>query len=135
MRVVQPEGWPKPRGYANGVVVDSGRVLHVAGQIGWGTDGTFESDELVPQFARALDNVLAVVASAGGGPRSIVSMTVYVTDMPAYRASVRELGRVWRERLGDHYPAMALVGVSVLVEASARVEIQAVAELPREEGA
>ena len=131
-QILQPPGWPRPRGYANGVLV-GGRRLHIAGQVGWEADGTFASTELVPQFARALDNVLAVVAAAGGGPRSIVSMTVYVTDMPAYRASVRELGRVWRERLGDHYPAMALVGVSVLVEASARVEIQAVAELPEKE--
>ena len=107
----------------------------MAGQIGWEPDGTFASDELVPQFARALDNVLAVVAAAGGSARSIVSMTVYVTDIAAYRSSVRELGRTWRERMGDHYPAMALVGVTELVEPRARVEIQAVAELPEEDEA
>ena len=135
MRVVQPQGWPRPRGYANGVVVESAGAIHVAGQIGWEPDGTFASDELVPQFARALDNVLAVVAAAGGTARSIVSMTVYVTDIAAYRSSVRELGHAWRERMGDHYPAMALVGVTELVEPRARVEIQAVAELPEEDEA
>ena len=135
MRVVQPAGWPAPRGYANGVVVDSAGALYVAGQIGWEPDGSFASDELVPQFARALDNVLAVVAAAGGTARTIVSMTVYVTDVAAYRSSTREIGRVWRERMGDHFPAMALVGVTELVEPRARVEIQAVAELPDEEGA
>lgn len=132
MRLVQPDGWPAPRGYSNGVIVE-GRALHVAGQIGWEADGTFASDELVAQFARALDNVIAVVAAAGGSPRSIAAMTVFVTDVAAYRASVRELGRAWRDRMGDHYPAMALVGVTELVEPRARVEIQAVAELPPEQ--
>ena len=132
MRMVQPAGWPAPRGYANGAVVD-GRVLFTAGQVGWEVDGTFASDDLVPQFARALDNVLAVVTAAGGTARSIASMTVYVTDVAAYRASTRELGRAWKERMGDHFPAMALVGVAALVEPRACVEIQAVAELPRDE--
>lgn len=135
MRVVQPAGWPAPRGYANGVVVESTGALHVAGQIGWEPDGTFASDELVPQFARALDNVLAVVAAAGGSAKTIVSMTVYVTDVAAYRSSKLQLGHVWRERMGAHYPAMALVGVTALVEPRARVEIQAVAELPEEDEA
>ena len=134
MRVVQPEGWPAPRGYANGVVVESTGALHVAGQIGWDEHGKLVSPELVPQFARALDNVLAVVAAAGGTARTIVSMTVYVTDIAAYRSSKLQLGHAWRERMGNHYPAMALVGVTELVEPRARVEIQAVAELPDEEG-
>ena len=135
MRVVQPAGWPAPRGYVNGVVVESTRAQHLARQISWDTDRTFGSDDLVSQFGRALENVLAVVAAAGGTARTIVSMTVYVTDMAAYRASTREIGRVWRERMGDHYPAMALVGVAELVEPRARVEIQAVAELPDGEDA
>lgn len=135
MRKVHPEGFPPARGYANGMVVAAGPTLHVGGQIGWEADGTFASDELVPQFARALDNVLAVVAAAGGRPEHIAQMTVYVTDIAAYRASLRELGRIWRERLGSHYPAMALVAVSALVEPRARVEIQAIAELPAAGGA
>ena len=130
VRTVQPEGFPPARGYANGVVLEAERPLYVAGQIGWELDGSFASDELVPQFARALDHVLAVVAAAGGRPEHIAQMTVYVTDMAAYRASLRELGRIWRERIGTHYPAMALVAVSELVEPRALVEIQAVAALP-----
>lgn len=126
--VVVPS-WPRPRGYANGVV-GTGRVLHVAGQIGWEPDGTFSSSDLIAQFARALDNVLAVVHAAGGMPTDLASMTVYVTEIETYRARAAELGPIWRERLGRHFPAMALVAVSALVEPSAKVEIQAVAHLP-----
>ena len=125
--VVVP-GWPTPRGYANGRI-GSGRVLHVAGQIGWTPSGTFEALDLVGQFAQALDNVLAVVRAAGGAPTDLATMTVFVTDVPAYRASVRALGPIWRARLGKHYPAMALVGTTMLVEPAALIEIQAVAYL------
>jgi len=115
-------GWPKPKGYANGRV-GHGRVLHVAGQIAWNDFGK----GLVAQFAGALDNVLAVVGAAGGVPSDIATMTIYVTDIAEYRAQQRALGPVWRERMGQHYPAMALVGVSALVEQDAAVEIQATA--------
>jgi enamine deaminase RidA (YjgF/YER057c/UK114 family) len=120
--------WPQPRGYANGTVA-RGRVLHVAGQIGWDAQQHFASEELVEQFATALDNVLAVVRAAGGAPWDIAEMTVYVTDLPAYRAGARALGAIWKERMAKHYPAMALVGVAGLVEPRAKVEIQAVAYL------
>lgn len=120
-------GWPAPRGYANGRI-GAGRALHVAGQIGWDEHGQF-ADGFLPQMARALDNVLAVVRAAGGTAEDIAEMTVYVTDIAAYRASLKELGGVWRPRLGKHFPAMALVAVSALVEPSALVEIQAVAYL------
>lgn len=126
--VVVPE-WPAPRGYANGVV-GHGRVLHVAGQIGWNAGGAFETDDLIEQFGIALDNVLAVVRAAGGAPWDIAELTVYVTDIPAYRAGARSLGAIWRARMDRHYPAMALVGVTELVEPRAKVEIQAVAYLP-----
>jgi enamine deaminase RidA (YjgF/YER057c/UK114 family) len=125
--VIVPE-WPQPRGYANGTVA-RGRVLHVAGQIGWDAQQQFASDELVDQFAVALDNVLAVVRAAGGAAWNIAEMTIYVTDLPAYRAGARSLGAIWKERMGKHYPAMALVGVAGLVEPRAKVEIQAVAYL------
>ena len=118
-------GWPVPRGYANGRIGD-GRVVHVAGQIGWDAQGAF-ADGLVAQLARALDNVLAVVAAAGGRGEDIATMTVFVTDIAAYRAAQKELGAVWRPRLGKHFPAMALVAVSALVEDRALVEIQATA--------
>jgi enamine deaminase RidA (YjgF/YER057c/UK114 family) len=122
-------GWPMPRGYTNGMV-GAGRALHVAGQIGWEPDGTWVHQDLVGQLGRALDHVLAIVAAAGGGPEHIASMTVYVTDVVAYRASLRPIGQAWRERMGASYPAMALVAVTALVEPRAQVEIQAVAYLP-----
>lgn len=129
LQFIQPAHFARPRGYANGVLT-TGRTLHVAGQIGWEADQRFVSDDFVHQFAKALDNVIDVVAAAGGKPSDIAAMTVYVTDLDAYRRSATELGRVWRERLGKHYPAMALVGVAGLVHPQAMVEIQAVASLP-----
>lgn len=125
---VQPEGFSKPKGYSNGVIT-RGPTLYVAGQIGWNAQGVFERKDLPGQFAQALDNVLAVVRAAGGKPESIAKMTVYVTDLDAYRNSLREVGSAWRERLGKHFPAMALVGVAGLVEREALIEIEAVAVL------
>jgi enamine deaminase RidA (YjgF/YER057c/UK114 family) len=118
--------WPKPRGYSNGRI-GQGAVLHIAGQIGWDERGAFGDSGLGPQFAKALDNVLAVVKAAGGVADDIAQMTVFVTDIEEYRKSQAILAPIWRERLGRHYPAMALVGVSSLVEPAAVVEIQAVA--------
>ena len=124
IKVINPAGWAEPKGYSNGMLA-KGRILHVAGQIGGGAD-------FVAQFGAALDNVLAVITAAGGSPEHIAEMTVYVTDIDAYRNSLRELGPVWKARLGKHYPAMALVGVAALVAPSAMVEIQAIAYLPEE---
>src|SRR5215203_812585 len=115
-------GWPAPKGYANGRT-GAGPALHVGGQIGWDEHGAFAAGGLVPQFGKALDNVLAIVRAAGGGPDDIAAMTVYVTSIADYRAAQRALGPVWRERMGRHYPAMALV------EPDAVVEIQAIAHL------
>jgi enamine deaminase RidA (YjgF/YER057c/UK114 family) len=122
------DGWPKPKGYSNGRV-GHGNALHVGGQIGWDERGSFGDRGLVPQFAKALDNVLAVVRAAGGAPSDIAAMTVYVTNIIEYRSARKQLGPVWRERMGQHYPAMALVGVTALVEPDAVVEIEAVAYL------
>ena len=116
-----------PKGYADGRI-GQGRVLHVAGQVGWKA-GVFEAKDLVGQFAQALDNVLAVLAAAHAHVEDIAEMTIYVTDIPAYRAARKALGPVWRARMGSHFPAMALVGVAALVEPEALVEIQAVAYL------
>ena len=124
IRFVEVPGWPKPKGYANGVIVAGKRTLFVAGQVGWNEKQEFPSREMGPQFAQALDNVLAVVRAAGGAPESVVKMTVYVTDLPAYRASLREVGAAWRTRFGKHFPVMALVGVAGLVEPHALVEIE-----------
>ena len=126
---VEVPGWPRPRGYANGVV-GRGRVLFVAGQIGWDAGGRFASRDLVPQFEQALANVVAVVAAAGGGPEHVASMTVYVPDIDAYRRALPAIGAAWRTHMGKVFPAMALVAVTALVEPDAVVEIQAHAVLP-----
>ena len=126
LTIIEVPGWPPPRGYVNGMAA-TGRAIHVAGQIGWGTDGSFASDDLAEQFAVALDNVIAVVRAAGGEPHHIASMTVFVTDLDAYRRDHKAIGAAWRSRLGKHYPAMALVGVAGLVEPRAKVEILAIA--------
>lgn len=131
-REVAVPGWPAPRGYANGRV-GAGQTLHVGGQIGWSVAAGEARPRfpagLVAQFGQALDNVLAVVRAAGGAAEDIASMTVYVTSIEDYRAAQRALGPVWRERMGRHYPAMALVAVTALVEPEAVVEIQAIAHL------
>jgi enamine deaminase RidA (YjgF/YER057c/UK114 family) len=126
---IEVPGWPRPRGYSNGVV-GAGRTLHIAGQIGWLPDGSFPSDDLIGQFATALDNLVAVVRAAGGTPDCIASMTAYVTEMDTYRARAAELGPIWKASIGRHFPAMALVAVTSLVEPRAKIEISAVAHLP-----
>jgi enamine deaminase RidA (YjgF/YER057c/UK114 family) len=118
--------WPTPKGYCNGMR-GIGAPIHIAGQIGWNNQGVFESATLVEQFAVALDNVVAVVVAAGGTATDIARMTVYVTDIQAYRSDGKAIGEMWRARLGRHFPAMALVAVTALVEPSAMVEIEATA--------
>ncbi|MDI1477779.1 RidA family protein [Polyangium sp. y55x31] len=125
---VNPEGFLPPKGYSNGALV-SGPTLLVAGQVGWNARCEFETDDLAEQFAQALDNVIAVVRAAGGSPTDLAKMTVYVTDLDAYRGSLKAIGQAWRARLGKHFPAMALLGVAGLVEPRAKVEIEAVAVL------
>jgi enamine deaminase RidA (YjgF/YER057c/UK114 family) len=122
---IRVPGWPLPRGYANGRV-GIGGCVHVAGQIGWDEHGAIASG-LVAQFAQALDNVVAVVRAAGGVPEDIATMTIFVTDIAAYRAGQKEIGAAWRARLGKHFPAMTLVAVTALVEPAALVEVQATA--------
>jgi enamine deaminase RidA (YjgF/YER057c/UK114 family) len=132
MRVLQPPGWPRPRGYANGIAADAGGALvFIAGQIGWDESGAFPEADLTGQVRRTLANVLAVLAEAGGRPEHIARLTWYVTDRAEYLASAREIGAVYRELMGGHYPAMAVVAVSALVEAQAKVEIEATAVVPR----
>lgn len=128
---IEVPGWPKPKGYANGALVSGMKTLYVAGQVGWNERQEMASG-FVAQFAQALDNVLAVVRAAGGAPESVVKMTIYVTDLPAYRAAQRELGAVWRERFGKHFPAMALLGVAGLVEEGALLEIETICAIGEE---
>lgn len=128
--VVQPEGWVRPRGYSNGIVGE-GRVLFIAGQIGWDPRNptpTFP-ESFAGQFDQALANVLEVLKAAGGEPEHLTRMTVYVTDKREYLAAQREVGETWRRHFGKHYPAMALVVVAGLLEDLARVEIEATAVL------
>jgi enamine deaminase RidA (YjgF/YER057c/UK114 family) len=129
-RVIQPQGWAQPRGYANGIEAQ-GRTIYVAGQIGWNpATAAFETDDFVGQVAQALRNVAAVLAEAGAGPQHLTRMTWYITDRAAYIADTRALGRIWRETFGRHYPAMTLVVVAGLLEERARVEIEATAVIP-----
>lgn len=127
-RVLLPEGWPRPRGYSNGVAAE-GRLVFVAGQIGWDTAGVFP-DGFVAQFRRTVENTLAVLAEGGAGPEHIVRMTWYVVDKREYIACLRDIGAAWRELIGPNYPAMAVVEVKGLIEDAARIEIETTAVIP-----
>ena len=128
---IQPAGWARPRGYSNGVHVRGAQsFVFVAGQVAWDADQKLVGrGDFAAQFAQCLRNVVSVVKTAGGWPEHIVRMTVYVTDKRLYLASTKEIGAAWREILGRHYPAMALVQVADLLEPGALVEIEATAAL------
>jgi len=128
-RILQPEGWAKPRGYANGISA-SGRVVFVAGQVGWNAAGAFESEDFVAQVAQALRNVVAVLAEDGAAPEHVARMTWYVTDRAEYVRRAKEIGAVYREIMGRNFPAMTAVEVSALVEDGAKVEIEVTAVCP-----
>jgi enamine deaminase RidA (YjgF/YER057c/UK114 family) len=127
MDLLQPDGWRRPRGYANGVSA-RGRLVFVAGQVGWDpTSERLVSDDFVAQARRALENVVVVLAAGGAEPRHVVRLTWYITDRAAYARARRELGEAYRELFGGHFPAMTLVVVAGLLEEGARVEIEATA--------
>jgi enamine deaminase RidA (YjgF/YER057c/UK114 family) len=126
--VTQPKGWPRPRGYANGMAAE-GRLLAIGGQVGGRPPGMALARGLTAQFAQAIDNVLAVVRTAGGKASDVVSLTIFVTDLGQYQAGTQAIREAWRERFGDHYPAMALVEVKGLIDPEALVEIQGLAVL------
>jgi len=128
LTVLQPSGWPVPRGYANGMA-GRGRVVLVGGQVGWDSQGRFAPD-FTSQMQQALRNILAVVAEAGGGPEHVARLTWFIVDMEEYRASLQGLGLAYRAVMGHHFPAMTLVQVGALVEPEARVEIEATALVP-----
>ena len=129
MNFLQPPGWATPKGYANGVAA-RGTLVFVGGQIGWNGDQQFESDDFIAQTKQALQNAHAVMACAGAGPEHMVRMTWYITDRDEYNARLRELGGVYREVMGKHFPAMTCVEVSRLVETRAKVEIEVTAVVP-----
>jgi len=130
MRALLPEGWAPPIGYANGIEAGAGRIVFVAGQVGWDAQQHFATEEIVGQFEQALQNVLAVLAVAGGEPQHICRMTAYCCDKPGYLAARAELGAIWRRLMGRHYPAMSMIFVSDLLDHPGKIELEATAVLP-----
>lgn len=131
MQVLQPPGWPRPKGYANGVVT-RGQQVYIAGMIGWDSQGRFTSDDFASQARQALQNIVAVLHEAGGRPEHIVRMTWYVTDKREYLAAGRAVGAAYRELIGAYNAAMSAVEVKALMEDRAKVEIEATAVIPDE---
>ena len=129
MKILQPPGWPRPKGYSNGISA-KGRMIFTAGIVGWDENESFSQYTLAGQFGQALRNTLAILAEDGAGPEHVVRMTCYVTDRTAYLRSLNEIGAMWKAIMGAHYPAMALVEVSGLVERAAEVEIETTAVVP-----
>lgn len=130
MDILHPPDWPKPRGYANGIAT-SGRMVFVAGMIGWNAQGVFESDDLPIQVRQALLNAMAVLKEAAAGPQHVVRMTWYLRDRQEYLAAQKEIGEAYRDVMGRHFPAMTVVEVSGFLEPRARVEIEVTAVIPQ----
>ena len=129
MKILQPPGWPRPKGYSNGISA-TGRMIFTAGIVGWDENESFPDHTLHGQLSRALMNTLEILAQDGAGPQHIVRMTCYVIDRAEYLNSRDEIGAAWREIMGPNYPAMALVEVKGLVESAAKVEIETTAVVP-----
>ena len=127
---VNPRELAEPRGYSNGMLAPPGRILSIAGQIGWDAESKLVSEDIVAQFDRALGNVIAVLHEAGGVPTDLITLRIYVTDKKLYLARLKEIGLAYRERMGKHFPAMALVQVADLLETGALVEIEGLAVIP-----
>lgn len=127
---INPPGWPRPSGYSNGIIAE-GRYLAISGQIGWNERNELVGDDFLAQARQALENVVAVLRAAGGDPSHLARLNWYVTDKEEYRANLAALGAAYREIVGSHYPAMALVQVAGLLEEGAKVEIEATAVLPK----
>jgi enamine deaminase RidA (YjgF/YER057c/UK114 family) len=129
MKALLPPGWPRPKGYANGISAE-GRVIVTAGVVGWTAREEFEGEDLPGQFRQILINTLAILAEDDAGPEHIVRMTWYVTDIEAYRNSLPAIGAAYRDLIGKNFPAMAVVGVTALVEPKAKIEIETIAVVP-----
>jgi enamine deaminase RidA (YjgF/YER057c/UK114 family) len=130
MAVLHPPAWSPPIGYANGIVVPAGRIVFVAGQVGWDAQQRFHSEELVPQFEQALKNILAIMAEGGAKPEHMCRLTAFCIDKPAYLAGRRELGRIWRSLMGKHFVAMSMIFVADLLDHPAKIELEATAVVP-----
>jgi enamine deaminase RidA (YjgF/YER057c/UK114 family) len=130
MKILQPPGWARPKGYANGIAVKGGTTVYVAGQVAFNERNLIEEKTFAGQFRQTLENTLAVLAEAGGRPEHIVRMTWYITDKKEYLGAIREVGAAYRELIGRHYPAMAVVQVAALMEDAAKVEIESTAVIP-----
>jgi enamine deaminase RidA (YjgF/YER057c/UK114 family) len=129
-QVLHPPGWAPAIGYANGIAAGAGRIVFVAGQVGWDAQQHFASEDIVPQFEQALRNVLDVVAQAGGRPEHIGRITAYCCDKPAYLAARPQLGKIWRRLMGTHFPAMSMVFVADLLDRPGKIELEATAVIP-----
>jgi enamine deaminase RidA (YjgF/YER057c/UK114 family) len=129
--VLQPEGWLPPVGYSNGIAVDAGRIVFIAGQVGWNVEQKFASEDLAPQFDQALANLLAVLAEAGGRPEHVCRITAFCIDRTAYLAVRSQLGAIWRRHMGRHYPVMSMIFVADLLDHPAKIELEATAVIPR----
>ena len=134
MKALLPAGWAAPVGYANGIEAPAGRLVFVAGQVGWDAAQKFQSEDLAVQFEQALKNVLAVLAESGGKPEHVCRITAYCCDKPAYLAARPKLGRIWRGLMGRHYPAMSMLFVADLLDSPGKIELEATAVIPQEEG-
>ena len=124
MKILLPEGWPRPSGYSNGIATDAGRLLFVAGIIGWDAGQVFQSEDLVEQFRQVLLNTRTIMAAGGAYPKHMVRMTWYITDKQDYLSRLDEIGAAYRDVMGRNYPAMACVQVAGLLEDKARIEIE-----------
>jgi enamine deaminase RidA (YjgF/YER057c/UK114 family) len=131
MSIINPAALAEPVGYNNGLLVEGGSLLFIAGQIGWDRERRIISDDFADQFALALENVLAVVREAGGDAASVTSLRIYVTDKKEYATRLKDVGSAYRQLMGKHYPAMSLVEVAALVEDLAKVEIEGMAVIAR----
>lgn len=131
MQTLLPPGWPRPKGYSNGIMAE-GKTVYVAGMIGWDESETLVSDDFAEQFRQVLINTLAVLKEAKAGPEHVVRMTGYVTSRDEYHAALRDIGAIWKELMGRNYPVMAFVEVSALMEKRARIEIETTAVIPHE---
>ncbi|MCV6603725.1 MAG: RidA family protein [Porticoccaceae bacterium] len=132
MQIINPEGWPRPRGYSNGILAD-GKTLYVGGQIGWDENEQFHSDDFIEQMAQALKNTVAILEAGGARPEHIVRMTWYITDRDEYLARLKEMGQVYRDIIGRHFPVMAMVQVAGLMETRALVEVETTAVIPNQD--